>query len=96
MLLLLLSSNHRGVFWDKKSRRWRCQLGHKNRKIFLGYFAVAEEAARAYDQKLVELHGGSGEEMSCFFITRMCHNERQLTGSCCSCMRWGLDLRVGF
>jgi hypothetical protein len=50
------------VFWDKKSRRWRCQLGHKNRKIFLGYFAVAEEAARAYDQKLVELHGGSGEE----------------------------------
>lgn len=52
------------MFWDKKSRRWRCQLGHKNRKIFLGYFAVAEAAARAYDQKLVELHGGSGEQGS--------------------------------
>lgn len=51
----------RGVFWDKKSRRWRCQLGHKNKKIFLGYFGVAEDAARAYDQKLVELHGVSGE-----------------------------------
>lgn len=50
----------RGVFWDKKSRRWRCQLGHKNKKIFLGYFGVAEDAARAYDQKLVELHGGAG------------------------------------
>jgi hypothetical protein len=48
------------VFWDKKSRRWRCQLGFKNKKIFLGYFGVAEDAARAYDHKLVELHGGSG------------------------------------
>lgn len=48
------------MFWDKKSRRWRCQLGHKNKKIFLGYFGVAEDAARAYDQKLVELHGATG------------------------------------
>jgi hypothetical protein len=55
----------RGVFWDKKSRRWRCQLGHKNKKIFLGYFGVAEDAARAYDQKLVELHGNSG---GCFCV----------------------------
>jgi hypothetical protein len=68
LLLLLLFFIHRGVFWDKKSRRWRCQLGHKNRKIFLGYFAVAEEAARAYDQKLVELHGGSGDHI-CYVVT---------------------------
>ena len=27
-------------------RRWRCQLGHKNKKIFLGYFNDAAEAAR--------------------------------------------------
>jgi hypothetical protein len=40
-----------------------CQL------IFLGYFAVAEEAACAYDQKLVELHGGSGEDHAlCCYI----------------------------
>jgi len=51
----------RGVFWDKKSRRWRCQLGHKNKKIFLGYFNDASEAARAYDAKLVELNGANGE-----------------------------------
>jgi hypothetical protein len=50
----------RGVFWDKKSRRWRCQLGHKNKKIFLGYFNDAAEAARAYDAKLVELNGANG------------------------------------
>jgi hypothetical protein len=50
----------RGVFWDKKTARWRCQLGFQGKKIFLGYFAVAEEAARAYDQKLVELRGAAG------------------------------------
>ncbi len=54
------SCARRGVFWDKKSRRWRCQLGFKNKKIFLGYFHDAEEAARAYDTKLVELHGSAG------------------------------------
>jgi hypothetical protein len=53
---------HRGVFWDKKSKRWRCQLGHKNKKIFLGYYNDPEEAARAYDVKLVELNGAAGEE----------------------------------
>ena len=50
----------RGVFWDKKSKRWRCQLGHKNKKVFLGYFNDPEEAARAYDRKLVELNGAAG------------------------------------
>jgi hypothetical protein len=49
------------VFWDKKSKRWRCQLGHKNKKIFLGYYNDPEEAARAYDVKLVELNGAAGE-----------------------------------
>eukprot|EP00882_Tetradesmus_deserticola_P031210 GHRQ01035287.1.p1 GENE.GHRQ01035287.1~~GHRQ01035287.1.p1 ORF type:complete len:180 (-),score=12.47 GHRQ01035287.1:147-686(-) len=50
----------RGVFWDRKTRRWRCQLGYQSKKIFLGYFDDAGEAARAYDQKLVELRGAGG------------------------------------
>lgn len=50
----------RGVFWDKKTGRWRSQLGFQNRKIFMGYFDTAEEAAAAYDQKAVELHGRLG------------------------------------
>jgi hypothetical protein len=57
----------RGVFWDKKSRRWRCQLGHKNKKIFLGYFNDAAEAARAYDAKLVELNGANGAPRRLYF-----------------------------
>jgi hypothetical protein len=50
----------RGVFWDKKTRRWRCQLGYQSKKIFLGYFDTAQDAAKAYDRKLVELRGASG------------------------------------
>lgn len=55
-----LSVYCRGVFWDKKTSRWRCQLGYQSKKIFLGYFDDASEAARAYDQKLVELRGAGG------------------------------------
>lgn len=51
----------RGVFWDKKTKRWRCQLGYQSKKIFLGYYEDPADAARAYDQKLVELRGAAGE-----------------------------------
>eukprot|EP00879_Flechtneria_rotunda_P019645 GHRR01020641.1.p1 GENE.GHRR01020641.1~~GHRR01020641.1.p1 ORF type:complete len:319 (+),score=199.76 GHRR01020641.1:31-957(+) len=50
-------SSLKGVFWDRKTGRWRSQLGYHNRKIFMGYFNTPEEAAIAYDQKAVELHG---------------------------------------
>jgi hypothetical protein len=49
------------VFWDKKSGRWRSQLGHKNQKIFMGYFDQVENAARAYDRMSVQIHGRLGE-----------------------------------
>jgi hypothetical protein len=58
----VVSCKHRGVFWDRKTRRWRCQLGYQSKKIFLGYFDDAGEAARAYDQKLVELRGAGGAQ----------------------------------
>jgi hypothetical protein len=51
----------RGVFWDRKNNRWRAQVGHNNRKIFMGYFSEPTEAARAYDKKLVQLRGTMGE-----------------------------------
>ncbi len=54
----------RGVFWDKKTRRWRCQLGYQSKKIFLGYFDEAADAAKAYDAKLVELRGAAGVHVS--------------------------------
>jgi hypothetical protein len=36
------------------------QVGYQNRKIFMGYYSAADDAARAYDKKLVELHGAQG------------------------------------
>ncbi|KAI8468048.1 MAG: hypothetical protein J3K34DRAFT_394733 [Monoraphidium minutum] len=50
-------TRHRGVFWDGKNHRWRAQVGYKNKKIFLGYYHNPDEAAVAYDRKVVELHG---------------------------------------
>ena len=55
-------ASNRGVFWDRKTGRWRSQLGYHNRKIFMGYFNEPEEAARAYDAKAVELHGPMGKK----------------------------------
>lgn len=57
----VLSVSGRGVFWDRKNCRWRSQVGFQNKKIFMGYFNDAEDAARAYDRKLVELHGSTGK-----------------------------------
>jgi hypothetical protein len=37
------------------------QVGFNNRKIFMGYFSSPADAARAYDKKVVQLHGALGE-----------------------------------
>eukprot|EP00878_Enallax_costatus_P027118 GHUV01029168.1.p1 GENE.GHUV01029168.1~~GHUV01029168.1.p1 ORF type:complete len:119 (+),score=21.18 GHUV01029168.1:143-499(+) len=58
----------RGVFWDRKNSRWRAQVGFNNRKIFMGYFGEPAEAARAYDKKVVQLHGALGEFGSLIII----------------------------
>ena len=42
------------------SKPWRAYIGdpaNARRHIGLGYYATAEEAARAYDEKAIELHG---------------------------------------
>lgn len=39
------------------SARYRVQLRHDGAKIHVGYFDSPEEAARAYDAKIVELRG---------------------------------------
>jgi hypothetical protein len=36
-------------------------VGFNNRKIFMGYYGSPADAARAYDKKVVQLHGALGE-----------------------------------
>ena len=52
-------TSYRGVSFreDRKSRPWRAQISFKRKGIHLGYFETAEEAARAYDVKCIELFG---------------------------------------
>jgi len=53
------SIGYKGVRFCKnhKTRPWRAVTEFKDRSIHIGYFATREEAARAYDKKVKELHG---------------------------------------
>lgn len=50
-------SGYTGVFWKKHAKKWSAQISYKNKSIHLGYFNVKEDAARAYNQKCLNLFG---------------------------------------
>lgn len=54
-------SQFKGVTWDSASQRWRAQIKHEGRVIFLGKFIEEIRAARAYDAKCRELRGLDAE-----------------------------------
>lgn len=43
------SSQHRGVSWHKKTRKWQAKIAIQGKNMALGYFTSEVEAARAYD-----------------------------------------------
>lgn len=51
------SSRFKGVTWRKKKRKWEAGIMYNNKTIYLGYFKIEEDAARAYDKKAKELFG---------------------------------------
>lgn len=51
------SSDYLGVSWDRRARKWQAFIKVDRRNQYLGYFAVAADAARAYNTKALELHG---------------------------------------
>ena len=51
------TSGFKGVHFFKRKKKWQASIRHNNRSIHLGYFQTAEQAARAYDSKAMELKG---------------------------------------
>ncbi|WP_162862459.1 AP2/ERF family transcription factor [Acetivibrio cellulolyticus] len=51
------SSHFVGVTWDKQRKKWIAQTNFNQKHIFIGRFVSEEEAARAYDLKVLELFG---------------------------------------
>jgi hypothetical protein len=47
----------RGVYWVKGKEKWKACIRHKNVNIHIGYFRSEKAAARAYNEKAMELHG---------------------------------------
>ncbi len=50
-------SGFKGVSWHARSGKWQALIRANGPQRFLGYFATAGEAARAYDAAARELHG---------------------------------------
>ena len=51
------SSPYKGVHFQKRIKRWIAAIKHDGRKCHIGSYATAEEAAKAYQEKSLELRG---------------------------------------
>jgi len=55
-----LSSRYKGVHWHKAMDRWQAKINVDGRGKHLGYFHDEMEAARAYEEASLRLHGEFG------------------------------------
>lgn len=51
------SSKYKGVSWFKPANKWRSRITKNSKQIHLGYFVNETEAAKAYNNKAMELFG---------------------------------------
>jgi hypothetical protein len=53
------SHGYKGIKFDGRRRLapWQAYIGYHGKRIYIGNYATAEEAARAYDKKAIELYG---------------------------------------
>lgn len=50
-------SGYKGVGWHAETKKWQASIMLEGKQRYLGIFALAEDAARAYDAKAKELFG---------------------------------------
>ena len=51
------ASQYKGVHWGKLTQNWRAEITCKGKRIHLGVYTNEKDAARAYDNKAIELFG---------------------------------------
>jgi hypothetical protein len=51
------TTGYKGVSFAKREGKYSAHIGHKKKKIWIGYFSSAKEAALAYDEAAKRLHG---------------------------------------
>lgn len=51
------TSGYKGVCWHKSSKKWMAQIKYRYKNIHLGLFDDPEDASRAYQKAVIEIHG---------------------------------------
>ena len=50
-------SGYKGVYFSNHAKKWCAQIKYNNKKIHIGYFIDIIDAAKAYNNKSLELNG---------------------------------------
>jgi hypothetical protein len=51
------TSGYKGVSWHSRRYKWQAYIMVNYKRVYLGLFGTAEDAAKAYNEKAKELHG---------------------------------------
>lgn len=51
------TSGYKGVVWDKYNKKWTAQIQSNGKHKKIGRFLKKEDAARAYNEAAIKLHG---------------------------------------